>query len=159
MFASNNGQENRRQRIVRMLSLGQIIWLFILLTIIVSISYLSYQYHLAHIDKSRVYGKWIELGAPPHVTDIFYLKPDGVMAENRYMASSFEFDGQVVSFYSGDTLYEYQLFGDNDERLRRIAGGTYSASFVKEGYQDTILKVQGPGAARRGAVAEHFQDR
>jgi hypothetical protein len=140
-------------------SFGQIMWIFMALVTLLSIAYVSYEFHLRHIDKSRVYGKWTEIGAPSHATDVFYLKHDGVMAENRYLASSFEFDGRIVSFYSGSTLYEYQLFGDFDERLRRMAGGTYSASFVKEGYEHTIPKVQGPGAARRGAVAEHFQNK
>ncbi|WED24793.1 DUF2850 domain-containing protein [Vibrio sp. JC009] len=137
---------------------GRLVWYFLFLLILLSFIRLSYQGYQEHIDKSRVYGKWTEVNAPSYATDVFYLQADGVKFENRYIARSFDFDGAIVSFYFGDTLYEYKVFGDNDERLKRVAGGAYAASFIKEGYEHTIKDKESVGRARRVSVAEHFQE-
>ncbi|MDG3086003.1 DUF2850 domain-containing protein [Vibrio hannami] len=124
-----------------------------------SIIYISIESYAKYTDKSRVYGMWTEIGAPSHATDVFFLREDGVRVDNRFVATSFEFDGATVSFYKGDTLYEYQVFGDNDERLRRITGGGHAASFIKKGYEHTVPTDKGVGPARRVSLAEHFQQK
>lgn len=134
-------------------------WLFLLVTVALTAIYVSIVSYREYIDPNRVYGEWTEIGAPSWSTDRFILGPDGVQQDNRYIATSFEFDGSIVSFYTGGTLYEYGIYGQNSERLKRMAGGGHAASFIKEGYEHTLPKEDNVGPARRVSLAEHFQSR
>lgn len=138
---------------------GRYLWYFLIFITLITLTYVSVESYAKYTDKRRVYGKWTEIGAPSHATDIFVLREDGVRIDNRFVSTSFEFDGATVSFYKSDMLYEYQVFGDNDERLRRITGGGHAASFIKEGYEHTVPKDKGVGPARRVSLAEHFQQK
>ncbi|MDB1125540.1 DUF2850 domain-containing protein [Vibrio algarum] len=112
-----------------------------------------------YIDPVRIYGNWSEIGAPSWSTDKFTITPEGVMSESRFISSSFDFDGAAVSFTTGGELYEYQVLGANNERLKRVAGGGHAASFIKEGFEHTLPTEDNAGAARRVSLAEHFQSK
>lgn len=133
------------------------VWLFFLFVTFVSGVYVSIKAYYAHINPTRIYGEWTEIGAPSWSTDKFTLSPEGVTQESRFISSSFEFDGSVVSFYTGGEQYEYEVFGSNSERLKRVAGGGHAASFIKQGYEHTLPKQDNIGPARRVSLAEHFK--
>lgn len=133
-------------------------WAVMILVTAVVIGHLAYVSYQYYINPQRVYGEWIEIGMPSYDTENFIISESGVMAENRYITTSFTFDGETVRFYSGDMLYEYHIYGRNDERLRRVRGGEYPALFVKKGYEHTILKPEEVGPSRRMInMAEYFQ--
>lgn len=141
------------------MAMGMYVWLFLLFVAAFSISYVAIVTYREHVDPARVYGKWTEIGAPEWSTDRFVLSTTGVMKDNRFIATSFTFDGTIVSFKTGDKLVEYQVFGKNDERLRRVTGGGHASSFIKEGYEHTLPKKDNVGPARRVSLAEHFQSK
>lgn len=143
----------------RRMSVGMYIWLFLLFIAIVSASYLGVVTYNDHVDPNRVYGKWTEIGSPEWSSDQFFLTEKGVMKNNRYLASYFTFDGAIVSYRTGDKTIELQLFGKNDERLRRVTGGGHATSFIKEGFEHTLPKQDNVGPARRVSLAEHFQSK
>ncbi|WP_413283720.1 DUF2850 domain-containing protein [Vibrio sp. MA40-2] len=138
-----------------------VLWTVIVLALFtVSLAgYFSFISYKNHIDPTRVYGEWSEIGAPSWLTDRFILSADGVMQESRFIASSFDFDGSIVSYTTGEERYKLQVFGQQDERLRRISGGGHSASFIKKGYEDTLPKQDNIGPARRVSLAEHFRSK
>ncbi|MDV7106191.1 DUF2850 domain-containing protein [Vibrio sp. TH_r3] len=122
-------------------------------------SYFTYISYKNYIDPSRVYGKWTEIGAPSWQTDRFSLSADGVVQNSRFIASSFDFDGSIVTYTTGEERYQLQIFGQQDERLTRISGGGHTASFIKNGYEDTLPDQDNIGPARRVSLAEHFRSK
>jgi len=135
------------------------VWLFLLLVTVAFGGYITVKNYNEYISPTRVYGLWTEVGAPSWSTETFSLSADGVMQENRFIASSFTFDGSVVSFSKGEQHYEYELFGNDNIRLKRISGGGHVASFIKQGYEHTLPKQDNIGPARRVSLAEHFRSR
>jgi hypothetical protein len=135
------------------------IWLMLVLLFSLGVGRVAYMSYQEYIDPQRVYGEWIETSAPEYDVDIFIISEQGVMINSRYIATSIRFDGDVVAFWFGDTQYEYQLFGEFDEKLRRVAGEGHSALFVKKGYEHTIPQDDsaGPARRRRVSLAEHFK--
>ena len=138
---------------------NQYIWLVMILLTAIVIGHAAYISYLYHINPERVYGEWIELGMPPYDTENFTISEKGIIVENRYISTFFEFNGEKIYYYSGDEFYELQLYGRYDERLRRISGGEYQAIFVKKEYYHTILHPEDVGPGRRFIdMAEHFRD-
>lgn len=155
MALSGRNTEKKSQEHPNYLLVG---WLIFAVLVLISGVYVALKSYKEYTDPARVYGEW-SIGAPSWSTERFILGPDGVKAENRYLSSSFEFDGAVVAFYSGDELYEYAVFGSDSERLKRVSGGGYMASFIKQGYEHTLPAQDNIGPARRVSLAEHFQSK
>lgn len=137
------------------------IWLTLVLLVSLGIGRVTYISYQEYIDPQRVYGEWIETAAPEYDTDVFTISEQGVVADSRYIATSIEFDGDIVAFRSGNIQYEYQLFGEFDQKLRRVAGKGHAAVFVKKGYEHTVPDADsaGPARRRRVSLAEHFKSK
>lgn len=153
---SENSEQEKRPIAWRMY-----IWLTLVLLVSLGIGRVAYVSYQEYIDPQRVYGEWIETAAPEYDTDIFTISEQGVVVDSRYIATSIEFDGDIVAFWSGNTQYEYQLFGEFDQKLRRVAGEGHPAIFVKKGYEHTVPDADsaGPARRRRVSLAEHFKSK
>lgn len=120
-----------------------------------SLLYFSYQ---DYIHPKHVYGRWIEVGAPPYQTEILTLNAQGVYRNNRLIATSFDFDGKRVTVKTGGGKSIYQIAGTFDSpQLRRLEPNSPTQRFIKEGFENTI-DMQGGGSAknRRAALSDHF---
>lgn len=117
--------------------------------------YVSYQ---DYIHPKHVYGRWIEVGAPPYQTEVLALSAQGVFRNNRLIATNFEFDGKRITVETGRGVSIYQVAGTfNSPQLRRLQPNSPTQRFIKEGYEDTI-DMSGGGSAkhRRSALSDHF---
>lgn len=129
---------------------------FIMLGIMFSaILYFSYQ---DYIHPKHVYGRWIEVGAPPYQTEVLTLSQQGVFRNDRLVATQFDFDGKRIRVNTGSGDYVYQLAGTfNSPQLRRLEPSVPTQRLIKEGFEDTI-DMEGGGSAknRRAALSDHF---
>ncbi len=76
-------------------------------------------------------------GAPPYKTDILTLSDNGVMMNHRFISTSFDFDGKVVTINTGSVSTTiYTISGTYDSRLKRLVPSVPSQQFIKEGYED-----------------------
>lgn len=120
-----------------------------------SLLYFSYQ---DYVHPKHVYGRWIEVGAPPYQTEVLTLNSQGVFRNNRLVSTQFEFDGKRITVYTGSGRAVYQIAGTFDSpQLRRLEPNSPTQRFIKEGYENTV-DMQGGGAAkhRRAALSDHF---
>lgn len=117
--------------------------------------YFSYQ---DYVHPKHVYGKWIEVGTPGYNVEVLVLSEQGVLRNNRLVATQFEFDGKKVYVETGQGTSIYQIAGTmNSPQLRRLVPNSPTQRFIKEGYENTV-DMEGGGAAkhRRAALSEHF---
>lgn len=64
-----------------------------------------YTSHQNHISPTRVYGNWIEIGAPKQSTEILTFSDVGALRNHRLITTSFEFDGRIVRLQTGSGLW------------------------------------------------------
>ncbi|UPQ89560.1 DUF2850 domain-containing protein [Vibrio sinaloensis] len=120
-----------------------------------SLLYFSYQ---DYVHPKHVYGRWIEVGAPPYQTEVLELNASGVFRNERLVATHFDFDGKQVFIETGNGIAIYQIAGTFDSpQLRRLQPNSPTQRFIKEGFEETI-DMEGGGSAknRRSALADHF---
>lgn len=123
------------------------------------VGYFSYQSHQDYVDPSKVYGDWIEIGAPPYQTDILNFSEQGVSRNRRLISTQYEFDGKEITFTTGTGTTVYKLAGNvRSPQIRRVWPDLPAQSFVKKGYEHTITTTSGGlGQKRRASLAEHFK--
>ncbi|WP_299691618.1 DUF2850 domain-containing protein [uncultured Vibrio sp.] len=121
--------------------------------------YFAYQAHQQSVSPSNVYGTWIEIGAPPYQSDILTLSENGVMMNHRFISTSFDFDGKIVTINTGSGATVYTISGTYDSpRLKRLVPSSPSQQLIKEGYEETANgENQGVMQQRRAALAEQFK--
>ncbi|UPR36480.1 DUF2850 domain-containing protein [Vibrio cyclitrophicus] len=121
--------------------------------------YFAYQAHQQSVSPSNVHGTWIEIGAPPYKTDILTLSDNGVMMNHRFISTSFDFDGKVVTINTGSGPTVYTISGTYDSpRLKRLVPSIPSQQFIKEGYEDTAVgDTHSVMQQRRASLAEQFK--
>ena len=121
--------------------------------------YFAYQAHQQSVSPSNVHGTWIEIGAPPYKTDILTLSDNGVMMNHRFISTSFDFDGKIVTINTGSGPTVYTISGTYDSpRLKRLVPSTPSQQFIKEGYEDTATgDTHSIMQQRRASLAEQFK--
>ncbi|MBY7729188.1 DUF2850 domain-containing protein [Vibrio bathopelagicus] len=136
-------------------------YLFLLVAAIIALTagYLAYQTHQQSVSPSNVHGTWIEIGAPPYKTDILTLSDNGVMMNHRFISTSFDFDGKVVTINTGSGETVYTISGTYDSpRLKRLVPSVPSQQFIKEGYEDTAAgDTHSVMQQRRASLAEQFK--
>lgn len=136
-------------------------YLFLLIAAIIALTagYLAYQTHQQSVSPSNVHGTWIEIGAPPYKTDILTLSDNGVMMNHRFISTSFDFDGKVVTINTGSGETVYTISGTYDSpRLKRLVPSVPSQQFIKEGYEDTAAgDTHSVMQQRRASLAEQFK--
>ncbi|MGD8118976.1 DUF2850 domain-containing protein [Vibrio sp. TRT 29B02] len=123
-----------------------------------SLLYFSYQ---DYVHPKHVYGRWIEVGAPPYQTEVLTLNAQGVFRNDRLIATQFDFDGKRITVSTGGGTSIYQVAGTfNSPQLRRLQPNSPTQRFVKEGYENTI-DMDGGGSAknRRSALSDHFSEK
>ncbi|MCZ4293461.1 DUF2850 domain-containing protein [Vibrio sinaloensis] len=123
-----------------------------------SLLYFSYQ---DYVHPKHVYGRWIEVGAPPYQTEVLTLNAQGVFRNDRLIATQFDFDGKRITVSTGGGTSVYQVAGTfNSPQLRRLQPNSPTQRFVKEGYENTI-DMDGGGSAknRRSALSDHFSEK
>ncbi|MCF7505989.1 MULTISPECIES: DUF2850 domain-containing protein [Vibrio] len=121
--------------------------------------YFAYQAHQQSVSPNNVHGTWIEIGAPPYKTDILTLSDNGVMMNHRFISTSFDFDGKVVTVNTGSGPTIYTISGTYDSpRLKRLFPSTPSQQFIKEGYEETATgDTHSVMQQRRASLAEQFK--
>ncbi|AYV23300.1 MULTISPECIES: DUF2850 domain-containing protein [Vibrio] len=139
-------------------SLVLIVILVISIMLASALGYAFYTSHQNHISPSRVYGNWIEIGAPKQSTEILTFTDYGALRNHRLIATSFEFDGRVVKLKTGSGLWVYERVGTpRSPQLRRISPALPPQRFIFEGYEHTVpMDGYNPGQNRRSALREHF---
>ncbi len=92
-----------------------------------------YTSHQKHISPSRVYGNWIEIGAPKQSTEILSFTDYGALRNHRLIATSFEFDGRIVTLETGSGMWVYERVGTpRSPQLRRITPALPPQRFIFE---------------------------
>ncbi|HHB1594367.1 TPA: DUF2850 domain-containing protein [Vibrio campbellii] len=122
------------------------------------ISYLLYASYLDYIDRDKIYGEWIEIGAPPYQTEHLSFTSNGVFRNHRLIATQFEFDGKVITLNTGLGKTEYQLSGSHlSPQIRRIEPHFPDQRFILKGFEHTVQGSEtGAASKRRAALSEHF---
>ncbi|KJY82908.1 hypothetical protein TW81_11945 [Vibrio galatheae] len=134
------------------------VFIIIFVTLAVAFSSLLYFSYQDYVHPKHVYGRWIEVGAPPYRTEVLTLNSRGVYRNDRLIATQFEFDGKRITINTGGGRSIYQVAGTFDSpQLKRLEPNSPTQRFIKEGFEDTI-DMQGGGAAknRRAALSDHF---
>ncbi|PFG58616.1 uncharacterized protein DUF2850 [Vibrio sp. ES.051] len=127
------------------------------------LAFLSYQIHLSYQDYSdpgKVYGEWIEIGAPPYQTERLTFSADGVYRNHRLITTEFEFDGKVITLHTGLGKTAYQISGSHlSPQLRRITPLVPDQRFIRKGFEHTVQGSEtGVASQRRAALSDHFND-
>lgn len=133
-------------------------FVFIFVTLAIAFSALLYFSYQDYIHPKHVYGRWIEIGAPPYQTEVLTLNSRGVYRNDRLIATQFDFDGKRITVETGGGDSIYQLAGTfKSPQLRRLEPNSPTQRFIKEGYENTI-DMEGGGSAknRRAALSDHF---
>ncbi len=132
--------------------------LLILAGLFSTILYVSYQ---DYVHPKHVYGTWIEIGSPPYDTETLILNEQGVLKNQRMIATQFEFDGSQVFVQTGQGMSIYQMSGTpKSPQLRRIQPNSPTQRFIKQGFEHTV-DMEGGGIAkkRRAALKNHFENK
>lgn len=126
--------------------------------LVVLISYLLYLSYQSHRDPQKIYGEWIEIGAPPYKTERLTFAPNGVYRNYRLVATTFEFDGKVISLETGLGETAYQISGSHlSPQLRRVDPLIPDQRFIRKGFEHTVKGSEiGSTSKRRAALSEHF---
>ncbi|ELA4929705.1 DUF2850 domain-containing protein [Vibrio vulnificus] len=155
---NNRIEQQAEKRINNKLAMfrGLFVVFFLLLT--GYFSFRIYSEYQLYVDPVNVYGEWIEIGAPPYLTERLTLSEQGVFRNNRLVATQYQFDGKRIIVETGNGLTIYQVAGsESSPQLRRLQPATPVQRFVKKGYEDTITEsVSGGAQNRRAALSEHF---
>ncbi|MDC5705309.1 DUF2850 domain-containing protein [Vibrio europaeus] len=133
-------------------------FVFIFVTLTIAFSALLYFSYQDYIHPKHVYGRWIEVGAPPYQTEVLTLNSRGVYRNDRLIATHFDFDGKRITVQTGNGDSIYQLAGTfKSPQLKRLEPNSPTQRFIKEGYENTI-DMSGGGSAknRRAALSDHF---
>uniref|UniRef100_UPI0030C77574 DUF2850 domain-containing protein n=2 Tax=Vibrio sp. 10N TaxID=3058938 RepID=UPI0030C77574 len=129
---------------------------FIVLSALLGFAF--YNSHQNHISPKRVYGNWIEIGAPKQSTEILSFSDAGALRNHRLITTSFEFDGRIIRLETGSGLWVYERVGTpRSPQLRRVTPALPPQRFILEGYEDTVpMDGYNPTQNRRSALREHF---
>lgn len=136
--------------------LQTVFWLLLaLLALIFAILiYFSYQ---DYVHPKHVYGSWIEIGTPNHLTEVLTFNEQGVFRNERLISTQFAFDGRSIEVTTGGGVAIYQLSGTQQSpQLRRVEPLIPHQRFIREGYEHTVSTD--PTPTRRTAVSEHFRE-
>ncbi|USD63865.1 DUF2850 domain-containing protein [Vibrio maritimus] len=130
----------------------------VVVVLAVALGFAFYTSHLNHISPKRVYGNWIEIGAPKQSTEILTFSDAGAMRNHKLVTTSFQFDGRVVRLETGSGHWVYERVGTpRSPQLRRIRPALPPQRFILEGYEDTVpMDGYNPAQNRRSALREHF---
>lgn len=122
------------------------------------ISYQLYASYVDYIDPNKIYGEWIEIGAPPYQTELLNFTPDGVFRNHRLIATQFEFDGKRITLNTGLGITAYQVSGSHlSPQLRRVKPALPEQRFVSKGFEHTVQGSEtGAASKRRAALSDHF---
>ncbi|WP_182026125.1 DUF2850 domain-containing protein [Vibrio rotiferianus] len=120
--------------------------------------YLLHLSYLDYIDPDKIYGEWIEIGAPPYQTEVLLFSADGVFRNNRFVATNFEFDGKLITLNTGLGKTVYQISGSHlSPQIRRIEPRIPDQRFILKGFEHTVQGSDiGSASKRRAALSEHF---
>ncbi|SJZ99616.1 Protein of uncharacterised function (DUF2850) [Vibrio cincinnatiensis] len=134
-----------------------VFWLLLSLLALVfaTLIYFSYQ---DYVHPKQVYGSWIEIGTPAHLTEVLTFNEQGVFRNERLISTQFAFDGRNIEVTTGGGMAIYQLSGtQRSPQLRRVEPLIPHQRFIREGYEHTISTD--PAPTRRSAVSEHFREK
>lgn len=128
------------------------------LCLCIALGFAFYTSHKNHISPTRVYGNWIEIGAPKQSTEILTFSDAGTRRNHRLVATSYEFDGRIIRVKTGSGLWVYEKVGTaRSPQLRRITPALPPQRFILEGFEHTVpMDGYNPGQNRRSALREHF---
>ncbi|MGF1775608.1 DUF2850 domain-containing protein [Vibrio nomapromontoriensis] len=101
---------------------------------------LAQRYQSHSNPKSSVYGMWVEKDAASYVKDWFELGQNGVTINHRVVATSFDLKGDLITFYSGDIRYQYQVLNKNKTQLQQLSPAHYHPVFELSGKHKKSLR-------------------
>ncbi|MDE1241149.1 DUF2850 domain-containing protein [Vibrio aestuarianus] len=142
----------------RVAFLKSVFWIA-LSTVAVGFAALLFFSYQDYTHPKKVYGSWIEIGAPSYSTEIMTFNEKGVFRNSRLISTNFNYDGKEIEIRTGDGITIYQQSGTiNSPQLKRIEPSTPNQRFIKQGYEATIQTDESgdPSKNRRSALSDHF---
>ncbi len=131
---------------------------FVTYSLLLSICYLLYVSYQTYRDPNKIYGEWIEIGTPTYQTERLTFSPDGVYRNHRLIATTFDFNGTVITLRTGSGKTAYQTSGSElSPQLRRIEPLVPDQRFIRKGFEHTVkVSEMGVAPTRRAALSQHF---
>ena len=104
-------------------------------TIIVCMLYSDFisRYINPPVEKSIVYGKWVEQEVAPYAREVFELSERGVTVNGSTVATDFEFDGDALSYKFGSSVRRFEFIGQQHTEMKLDANVYYRPIFRLQG--------------------------
>ncbi len=127
-------------------------------SLLLSICYLLYISYQNYRDPEKIYGEWIEIGAPSYQIERLTFSPDGAYRNHRLITTNVDFDGKVITLHTGLGKTAYQTSGSHlSPQLRRIEPLVPEQRFIRKGFEHTVKGSEiGSASIKRAALSEHF---
>ena len=96
---------------------------------VLSYSHLYKQFRIAMVDQQSVYGVWVEQNVAGYVTNKIHIGPDGISISGGVITTSYEFDGKVLEYKTGDTLYRFRMTNEESNQMIQISDNHYNPRY------------------------------
>ncbi len=94
--------------------------------------------HRSQIDQKRVYGSWVEVGAPAYNADVIKINEVGVYKNSHLITTNVDFNGRKLSINTGKGQSVYVLDRKDPNILKRVEPRLPQQQLVKKGYEGTV---------------------
>ncbi|MGR5237034.1 DUF2850 domain-containing protein [Vibrio alfacsensis] len=92
------------------------------------------------MDKSIVYGKWVEQDVAPYAREEFVLSERGVTVNGAIVATDFEFDGDSLIYKVGSAVRRFDFIDQQHTEMKLDANAHYLPVFHREGRSDLATR-------------------
>ncbi|WP_098414975.1 DUF2850 domain-containing protein [Vibrio sp. ES.051] len=121
---------------------GSLILLAVVGTVIVCMLYgdLITRYINPPIQKSTIYGRWVEQDVAPYAREEFVLSERGVTVNGSTLATSFDFDGDTFSYKVGSNERHFDFVSKQPAEMKLDANAHYLPVFRLEEHADLVVR-------------------
>ena len=92
------------------------------------------------VEKSIIYGKWVEQEVAPYAREVFELSERGVTVNGSTVATDFDFDGDASSYKFGSSVRRFRFIGQQHTEMKLDANVHYLPIFRLERSFDSTLR-------------------
>ncbi|NUY56818.1 hypothetical protein BZG78_09630 [Salinivibrio sp. MA351] len=82
------------------------------------------------VTQTDLYGEWVETEVAPYAADRFEVRKDGIYTNGSRVTTSYQFDGDKLSYSIGTQTYVYRV--ENKSTLERLSPAHYTSFFAKD---------------------------
>jgi hypothetical protein len=87
----------------------------------------------------EIHGRWIEVGVPKHVAEIFEVSVEGVRRNGRLISTKFEYDGKYFTFSTGSGVHKFLI--DREDVEEGLAPRLFLSQRSDSYYNQTYRKI------------------